>query len=97
MRKPTKSTTSIIEFKTLKAAAGGAGGAGGSRDRRFRAGEEVVCKVLAPVDGGYQIVVDGVSNPASLKSAAAIAVDEELVVQFLCRYKKRFLFGPLAG
>jgi len=89
----------LIEYRQLKAKAGGTGDGGGSRppSRRFRAGEEVTCKIAGSISRGYQLSIEGISNSAFLRTDAKIEIGAEIVVQFVCVYRGSFIFEALIG
>ncbi|MBP9092479.1 hypothetical protein KBI23_15735 [bacterium] len=101
----SKNVSSIVEYQRLKAAAGGSGvGGGGGRGsangatwKRLRANQEIGCRILESVPGGYLIRVDEVDLPSYLVSEASIESGQEILAQFFCIHKGSLILCPLAG
>ena len=105
----SKNVSSIVEYQLLKAAAGGSGAGGGSGSgggsggasganlRRLRASQEIVCRILETVPGGYLIKVDNLDLPSYLISEARIQPGQEILAQFFCIHKGCLILCPLAG
>ncbi|HEY9677203.1 MAG TPA: hypothetical protein V6C76_04315 [Drouetiella sp.] len=80
----------------LKAAAGGGGsrggsGGGGAGTSGFRAGQSIVCEVLASQPGGYSVQIEGCDMEAFLPTQALLRVGEELNAQFVCVSNQKVL------
>ena len=105
LRPQHKSISSIFQYQQLKTAAGGSGVGGGSGPggrngatwRRLRPNQELVCCILEAVPGGYLIKVDEVDLPSYLISEAHIEPGQEILAQFLCKYRNNLILCPLAG
>lgn len=102
----SKNVCSILQYQELKAAAGGSGIGGGGSGRggrngapwkRLRANQEIVCRILEAVPGGYLIEVDDVDLPSFLISEACIEPGQQILAQFLCIHKRNLILCPLAG
>jgi hypothetical protein len=100
----SKNVCSILQYQELKAAAGGSGVGGGGRGgrngaswKRLRANQEIVCRILEAVPGGYLIEVDDVNLPSYLISEACIEPSQQILAQFLCIHKRNLILCPLAG
>jgi hypothetical protein len=97
-----KNVSLSLEYQQLKAAAGGSGVGGsgrgpGARWARLRVNQEIACRILESVPGGYLVKVDDVDLPSYLVSEARIESGQEILAQVFCIHKGRLILCPLAG
>ncbi len=105
LRPQRKNVASIVQYQQLRAAAGGSGVGGGSGSgsrngatwRRLRPNQELVCRIIEAVPGGYLIKVDDVDLPSYLITDACIEPGQEILAQFFCVHQKNLILCPLAG
>ena len=95
-RRPPKAM--IIEYKQLKTAAGGSGTFGGGGGSGFRAGENVICRVVSSEPGGYAVVIKNGNWPGFLPTQAMLRPGNEIVAQYICVHNNRVLVSvPVSG
>ncbi|MDP3507234.1 MAG: hypothetical protein Q8T09_04545 [Candidatus Melainabacteria bacterium] len=95
-----KNVSSILEYQQLKAAAGGSGGGGqghGAKRKCLRVNQEIACRILESVPGGYLVKVDDVDLPSYLVSEARIESGQEILAQVFCIHNGSLILCPLAG
>lgn len=88
-RRPPKAQ--IIEYKQLKTAAGGSGASGGGGG--FRAGENLICKVIKDEPGGYEVLIVNHYLAGFLPTQALLRPGEEILGQFVCVHNHRILLS----
>jgi hypothetical protein len=99
MPRRRKPKPEIIEYKQLKTAAGGGGpggpGGGGSSGggSGFRAGDDLVCKIIDAEPGGYAVVVRKNNLPGFLPTQALLQTGEEILAKFVCEVNHRMLLS----
>jgi len=69
--------------------------AGGGDDERLRSGENVVCRVVEPEQGGYIVKILKTNLSGFIKTTAKLEVGSDIVAQFVCIHKKRVLLTPV--
>ena len=99
-RKRIQTEQIILQYEDLKAAAGGSG-AGGGRGRRsgsggkggggYKAGQDVVCKIIEPSPGGYDVVLLKDNLKGFLPTQVRLNPGAKIVGQFVCMHNERAL------
>lgn len=63
----------------------------------YKAGQNVVCKILRAEPGGYAVIVPKDNLPGFLPTQTFFRPGEELLVQFICVHNNRILFSDRFG
>ncbi len=81
----------IIEYKQLKTAAGGSGSSGSGGG--FRAGENLICKVIKAEPSGYEVLIVNHYLAGFLPTQALLRPGEEVLGQIVCVHNHRILLS----
>ena len=95
-RKPELDT--VLQYDDLKTDAGGTGAGGrggrgsgtGSGGGGFRAGQNVVCRIVGAEPGGYAVYVEGYGD-GFLPTPVVLEVDQKIQALYVCTYNNRAL------
>lgn len=79
----------------MRAPRAAAGGSGNEPPSGFRAGDRLLCRVVAPEPGGYSVIVLKGERPGFVKTTADLDIGVEFMAEFLCVHKQRILLLPL--
>lgn len=61
----------------------------------YKAGQNVVCKVMKAESGGYAVLIPKDNLPGFIQTAANHQPGEEVLAQFVCVHNNRILLSPL--
>lgn len=93
----------IIKYQDPKTASGGGGskggggggsrngGSGGGNDGGFRAGQNLLVRVVNPEPGGYAVLLVNYNLPGFLPTQTLLHSGEEILAQFVCVHNHRIL------
>lgn len=69
-------------------------GYSGDWDNRYKPGDNVICRIVAPEVGGYAVTVAKDNLPGFLPSDEKYQVGEQVLAQFVCVSGRRVLLQP---
>lgn len=100
LKRPRPIDSEIVEYQQSKTAAGGSGAGGGGSGTigggggsGFKAGQNLVCGIVAAEPGGYTVVLKKGNLSGFLPTEVHLKRNEEVLAQFVCMHNGRVLLA----
>ena len=81
----------------MRAPRAAAGGSGSEPPSGFRAGERILCRVVAPEPGGYRLTILKTNQVGVAKTTSKLEVGVVYLAEFVCLHKERVVVVPIFG